>query len=93
MAEEKVLPWWLRFLDYVSVSENSVQSVLRQLAKTNISVTGITACFLLYTRSVGVAYFAAGAVACSMSVKVIKKFIRQPRPLPTAGARKKVSYG
>ncbi|KAF8921319.1 PAP2-domain-containing protein [Mucidula mucida] len=76
MAQERQLPWWLKFLDY-----------------TNISVTGATASFLLYTRSVGVSYFAAGAVACSMSVKLVKKAIRQPRPPPMVGARKKVSYG
>lgn len=37
-----------------------------------------------------IAYFAAGAVSCSFSVKGVKKLIRQERPLH---AKKKVSYG
>ncbi|EJD03646.1 uncharacterized protein FOMMEDRAFT_19035 [Fomitiporia mediterranea MF3/22] len=68
-------------------------SVIRRwvFEETNLIVTSLTACCVLYTRSAGVAYFAAGAVCCSLSVKVIKRFIRQPRPLhPTS---KKKTYG
>ncbi|KAH8119889.1 hypothetical protein DFH11DRAFT_15513 [Phellopilus nigrolimitatus] len=61
------------------------------LEKTNFIVTGLTACCVLYTRSAGVAYFAAGAVACSLSVKVVKRIVRQPRPLHLTPGRQ--SYG
>ncbi|EIN14015.1 hypothetical protein PUNSTDRAFT_95511 [Punctularia strigosozonata HHB-11173 SS5] len=60
------------------------------LDRTNVTVTSITACFLLYSRSAGIAYFCIGAVACSLSVKVVKKALRQPRPM---GATHKISYG
>ncbi|KAH9937336.1 PAP2-domain-containing protein [Fomitopsis serialis] len=60
---------------------------------THTVVTGITACFVLYTRSAGVAYFAAGAVLCSMSVKVIKRCVRQPRPVQVIRGKRKKSYG
>ncbi|KAF9564670.1 PAP2-domain-containing protein, partial [Agrocybe pediades] len=68
------------------------------LDRTNVTVIGLTALFNLYTRSAGVAYFTVGAVGCSLSVKVIKKFVRQPRPPPlvhVAGRKKrvKVTYG
>lgn len=43
----------------------------------------------LYTRSAGVIYFAAGAVACSLSAKVVKYIIRQQRPEQGRGT----SYG
>ncbi|KAI5121162.1 hypothetical protein M0805_007159 [Coniferiporia weirii] len=68
-------------------------SILRKwlLEKTNRIVTGMTACVVLYTRSAGVAYFAAGAVACSLSVKVVKHIIRQPRPVHPVS--KKKTYG
>ncbi|GBE77664.1 PAP2-domain-containing protein [Sparassis crispa] len=63
------------------------------LDQTNPIVSSLTACFVLYTHSAGVAYFAAGAVACNLSVKVIKRFIRQPRPAQTTSARQKSTYG
>ncbi|PCH34020.1 PAP2-domain-containing protein [Wolfiporia cocos MD-104 SS10] len=63
------------------------------LDKTNAIVTGLTAGFLLYTRSVGVAYFASGAVLCSLTVKIVKRFVRQPRPIQTKHDRQKKSYG
>ncbi|KAF7338311.1 hypothetical protein MVEN_02056500 [Mycena venus] len=57
--------------------------------QTNIVVTGLTAISILTTRSAGVAYFGAGALACSLSVKfVLKRIIRQPRPVG-----KKKTYG
>ncbi|KAI0033159.1 phosphatidic acid phosphatase type 2/haloperoxidase [Vararia minispora EC-137] len=64
----------------------------RQL-RTNITVTGATGAFLLYTRSAGVAWFAMGAVACSLTVKVLKRLIRQDRPDPILRKKKKKSYG
>ncbi|KZS95850.1 PAP2-domain-containing protein [Sistotremastrum niveocremeum HHB9708] len=63
---------------------------LQILNRTSRIVTALTALFFLYTRSLGVAYFIAGAVACSIFVKSVKKVIRQPRP---PGLSKKVSYG
>ena len=63
----------------------------RAARQTNIVVTGLTAAAVLYTRSAGVAYFAAGAVACSTSAKVVKKVIRQPRPISPQSHKK--TYG
>ncbi|EPT01560.1 hypothetical protein FOMPIDRAFT_56482 [Fomitopsis schrenkii] len=75
-------------------SENPLKTYgLRFLDKTHTVVTAITAAFVLYTRSAGVAYFAAGAVLCSMSVKVIKRFVRQPRPVQVIRGKRKKSYG
>ncbi|KAJ3733017.1 hypothetical protein DFJ43DRAFT_272771 [Lentinula guzmanii] len=62
---------------------------LRFLDKTNSTVISITACFLLYTQSSGVAYFALGTAACIMTVKMIKKLIRQERP----GNKRRKTYG
>lgn len=58
-------------------------------------VISLTAACILYTRSVGVVYFAAGASTCSITVKLIKRAIRQPRPPPhvLVGRRVKVSFG
>ncbi|KAJ3571885.1 hypothetical protein NP233_g3457 [Leucocoprinus birnbaumii] len=68
--------------------------VLSFLDKTHPVVIGLTGSFLLYTRSAGVAYFAAGASTCSLTVKLIKRAIRQPRPPPSLVRRKvKASYG
>ncbi|KAH9950904.1 PAP2-domain-containing protein [Amylocystis lapponica] len=63
------------------------------LEQTNAIVTTLTGCFVLYTRSAGVAYFAIGAVLCSVTVKIVKRFVRQPRPVQTLSGRKKKSYG
>lgn len=66
-------------------------SLLLYFYQTNPIVTSLTACTVLYTRSAGVAYFAAGAVACSIAVKLVKRLIRQPRPVhPTS---RKKTYG
>ncbi|KAJ7172491.1 hypothetical protein C8R46DRAFT_1086142 [Mycena filopes] len=59
------------------------------LDRTNLTVTGLTAIAILLTRSAGVAYFGAGAVACTLAVKVLKPAIRQPRP----ALGKKKTYG
>jgi len=53
-------------------------------------VSGLSAAFLAYTRSVCTAYFCGAALGCALSVKVIKKFVRQPRPL---GVTTLKSYG
>ncbi|KAH9484290.1 putative J domain-containing protein [Psilocybe cubensis] len=63
------------------------------LDQTNFTVTSLTACFILYSRSTGVIYFTAGAVCCSLSVKVVKRLIRQPRPAHNPGRKMKVTYG
>ncbi|KAI0772888.1 hypothetical protein BD413DRAFT_542912 [Trametes elegans] len=65
---------------------------LHALEKTNLIVTSLTACVVLYTRSAGVAYFALGAVVCSLTVKIVKRCVRQPRPVVVNGKRKK-TYG
>ncbi|KAI0752743.1 hypothetical protein C8Q80DRAFT_1096740 [Daedaleopsis nitida] len=62
------------------------------ISQTNLIVTSVTAGFVLYTRSAGVAYFAGGAVLCSITVKILKRFFRQPRPVIVDGRRKK-TYG
>ncbi|KAF4579036.1 hypothetical protein EYR36_000845 [Pleurotus pulmonarius] len=62
--------------------------------QTNLVVTGLSAVFLLYTRSAGVLYFTLGALLCSATVKLIKRAIRQPRPVVEhAVGKRKVSYG
>ncbi|KAF8516733.1 hypothetical protein BU17DRAFT_50707, partial [Hysterangium stoloniferum] len=58
--------------------------------QTNVIVTSLTACVQIYTCSAGVAYFCAGALACTLSAKGIKRLIKQPRPV---GISKKLSYG
>ncbi|KAG9226326.1 hypothetical protein CCMSSC00406_0003205 [Pleurotus cornucopiae] len=64
------------------------------LDETNLVVTGLSAAFLLYTRSAGVLYFTLGALLCSATVKLIKRAIRQPRPVVEhAVGKRKVSYG
>jgi len=49
-----------------------------------------SATFLAYTRSVCAAYFCGAALGCALSVKVIKIFVRQPRP---PGVTTLKSYG
>lgn len=64
------------------------------MKKTNFTINSLTMCFILYTRSAGVVYFAIGAVFCGLSVKVVKRIIRQPRPpINIPGRKSKVSYG
>ena len=60
--------------------------------QTNAIVTALTAVFMLYTRSAGVAFFIVGAVLCSLIVKTLKRCFRQPRPVVVNG-RKKKTYG
>ncbi|KAJ8078760.1 hypothetical protein PM082_013043 [Marasmius tenuissimus] len=63
--------------------------------KINLTVTVATALVNVWTGSMGVAYFTAGATCCSLAVKVVKKMVRQPRPVVVMeGSRKvKKSYG
>ncbi|TFL07386.1 PAP2-domain-containing protein [Pterulicium gracile] len=65
------------------------------LDKTNVITIVLCACACLYTRSAGVLYFCTGAVGCSLSVKLVKRVLKQPRPEVTKqpGRRKKKSYG
>ena len=53
-------------------------------------MSGLSAAYLAYTRSVCAAYFCGAALCCALSVKVIKIVVRQPRPV---GATKLKSYG
>ncbi|KAG2349891.1 PAP2-domain-containing protein [Suillus weaverae] len=64
---------------------------LKLLDQTSKIVTTLTAAVLLYTRSAGVAYFVTGAVLCAALGKLIKRAIRQERPLQHSG--RKVTYG
>ncbi|KAJ4000801.1 DnaJ domain-containing protein [Lentinula boryana] len=67
---------------------------LKFLDKTNTTVTALTASFFLYTQSSGVAYFGSGAVACMIAVKIVKKMIRQERPvMQRPGKKRKKTYG
>ncbi|KAJ6596877.1 hypothetical protein DFH09DRAFT_1132998 [Mycena vulgaris] len=60
------------------------------LDRTNLTVTALTATAILLTRSACVAYLGAGALACVISVKILKRGIRQPRP---ALRQTKKTYG
>ncbi|KDQ63325.1 hypothetical protein JAAARDRAFT_53549 [Jaapia argillacea MUCL 33604] len=62
------------------------------LRKVNWVITALTAGFILYTRSSGVVYFTSGAVLCSLTAKLLKRVVRQPRPL-SRPEKKKASYG
>ena len=87
------MPWWLYALDKARpASLSSCAGTYGLISQTNAIVTSLTACFILYTRSAGAAYFAAGAVFCSLTVKVLKRCVRQPRPVVVNGRRKK-TYG
>lgn len=81
--------FWIRCVKFVPIHP----SLKTHFHQTNGIVTSLTAAFVLYTRSAGVAYFAAGAVSCSLTVKLIKRGIQQPRPPVLAGRKVKASYG
>jgi dolichyldiphosphatase len=74
-----------------SIYVTYILQVLQSL-QTSLIVTALSAFFLLYTRSAGVAYFCAGGVMCSWSVKLVKLAVRQPRP-PAHPSQKKTTYG
>lgn len=67
--------------------------VLRFLDHTNLAVTALTAFAVIYTRSAGVAYFSAGALACTVSVKILKLVLQQARPAQITHYKQKQSYG
>ncbi|KAJ7097942.1 hypothetical protein B0H15DRAFT_879140 [Mycena belliarum] len=60
------------------------------LDRTNFTVAALTASAILFTRSAGVVYFSTGALACSVSVQILKRGIQQPRP---ALRQTKKTYG
>ncbi|KAH7926337.1 PAP2-domain-containing protein [Leucogyrophana mollusca] len=64
---------------------------LKFLDETSKVVTSLTAVVLLYTRSAGVAYFGAGALSCACSAKLVKRAIRQERPV--YNSKGKITYG
>ncbi|WWC85518.1 uncharacterized protein L201_000382 [Kwoniella dendrophila CBS 6074] len=52
------------------------------LDETHITVTLSTALTILYTRNAHVIWFAIGALNSSLSAKLLKELIRNPRPPP-----------
>ena len=62
-------------------------------SQVNTIVAGLTAVTLLHTSSIGIAYFCAGAVACTISVKSIKQILRHARPMQTTSRRPKETCG
>ncbi len=81
---------WIKYVVYWSAPS---PIPLISCLQTNTIVTSLTAAAVLYTRSAGVAYFAASAVLCSVTVKIIKRFVRQPRPVVTLRGKRKKTYG
>ncbi|KAF8212253.1 phosphatidic acid phosphatase type 2/haloperoxidase [Mycena galopus ATCC 62051] len=73
----------------MSSNSNAWRRWLAIFERTNIIVISLTGVGILWTRSACVAYCGAAAVACSLSVKVLKRGIRQPRPV----LGKKKTYG
>ncbi|TCD68091.1 hypothetical protein EIP91_011544 [Steccherinum ochraceum] len=63
------------------------------LEETNMVVTALTACTILYTRSAAVVHFTVGAVVCSRVVKLMKRCFRQPRPVHPLPGRQKKDFG
>ncbi|KIM88596.1 hypothetical protein PILCRDRAFT_62374 [Piloderma croceum F 1598] len=92
-------PWWLAFLDKVCSNFCAGGNILIPFNRfflafeTNLTVASLTACYLAYTRSAGVAYFGAGATMCSLTVKILKRILRQPRPVHKNGSHRKLTYG
>lgn len=79
---------------FTIVSDKHVCATLTpMISQVNAIVTGLTAVVLLYTRSIGVAYFGVGAVACTISVKCLKQILRHARPVQTTNRRQKQTYG
>ncbi|KNZ74257.1 Dolichyldiphosphatase, partial [Termitomyces sp. J132] len=60
--------------------------------QTNLIVTGLTSFVIILTQSVAVVYFAFGALMCTISVKFLKKAIRQPRPVNQT-SKQRTTYG
>ncbi|KAK6904963.1 hypothetical protein L486_02567 [Kwoniella mangroviensis CBS 10435] len=57
-------------------------TLLYILDETHITVTLSTALAILYTRDAHVVWFAVGALNSSLSAKLLKNLIRNPRPPP-----------
>jgi len=98
----RLTPWFSPRVDltisrpgsFIMVSDEHVRATLTSMtSQTNTVVTGLTAVTLLYTCSFGIAYFCAGAVACTISVKCIKQILRHARPMQTTSRRQKQTYG
>ncbi|ODN75532.1 hypothetical protein L202_06657 [Cryptococcus amylolentus CBS 6039] len=62
--------------------------LLYVLDETHITVTAATALTILFTRDAHVVWLALGALSSSLSAKVLKKMIRQPRPPPPPSSSK-----
>src|ERR1700720_219707 len=89
---------WLAFLDrvcfFITICMLEIMPSPCSAFEINLIVISLTACYLACTRSVGVAYFAAGAVLCSLTVKTLKRILRQPRPVPhSSSSRLELTYG
>ncbi|KAI9454003.1 hypothetical protein F5148DRAFT_1277388 [Russula earlei] len=74
-------------------SRSSRKYVFFFLDRANYVMVALTASAILYTHSVGVVYFCAGAVACTVSVKCVKQILRQARPVQTTNREQKQSFG
>lgn len=91
MSPSNILGWWRIIVGKRGASETADRLFLRaSMAGGAYIVSGLSATFLAYTRSVCAAYFCGTALGCALSVKVIKKFVRQPRP---QGVTTLESYG
>ncbi|KAH0830574.1 hypothetical protein J3R83DRAFT_2029, partial [Lanmaoa asiatica] len=83
---------WLKFLDEVCTKRSFRVGYLdrqRSCLQTSKIVTAVTLLVCLYTRSVGVSYFAVGALACVLSSKIVKRTVREQRPVHG----RKTTYG
>lgn len=58
-----------------------------------MTIPALTTYSILCTWSAGVVYFAIGAIFCTLSAKLAKGIIRQPRPPNPSGRKLKISYG
>ncbi|EIW73422.1 hypothetical protein M231_01947 [Tremella mesenterica] len=71
--------------------------ILYLLDKTHLTVTAATTIYVLYQRRAHPLYFGIGAILSSISAKLVKHFIRDPRPPPASSisspVRPKRTYG
>lgn len=56
--------------------------------QARIVVSLLTLITVLYLRSLHVVFFTAGAICCAITAQILKRLLRQPRPMST-----KKSYG
>ncbi|KAH9460253.1 hypothetical protein MJO29_004202 [Puccinia striiformis f. sp. tritici] len=59
------------------------------LREANIVITSLTAIAILYLRSAHSLWFGAGALVCTVTAKILKRLLRQPRPIEST----KKSFG